>query len=47
MGEIGGEPSRNMNKGHMDKVKGGRFKGGGWGWGLQGSWGGENGDNCT
>ena len=26
--EIGEGPSRNMYKGHMDKAKGGRFKGG-------------------
>ena len=30
-----------MYEGHMDKAKGGRFKGGRQGW-----WG-ENGDNCT
>ena len=24
--------SRNLNKGHMEKAKGGRIKGGRWGW---------------
>ena len=32
MGEKGVGLSRNMYKGHMDKAKGGRFKGGKWGW---------------
>ena len=31
----------------MDKAKGGRFKGGRWGWVGRGAWWGENGDNCT
>ena len=39
--------SRNRYKGHMDKAKGGRFKGGRWGWVGRGAWWGENGDNCT
>ena len=30
-GKIGEGPSRNMFKGHIDKAKGGRFKGGRWG----------------
>ena len=41
------EPSRNMYKGHMDKAKGYRFKGGRQGWVGQGAWCGENGHNCT
>ena len=28
----GGRVFRNMYKGHMDKTKGGRIKGGKWGW---------------
>ena len=37
-----------MYKRHMDKAKGGRFKGGKWGWvGQGGAWWGENGDNYT
>ena len=32
MEKIGEEPSRNMYKGHMDKAKGGSFKGGRLGW---------------
>ena len=32
MGKIGEGPSRNMCKGHMDKAKEGRFKGGKWEW---------------
>ena len=43
----GGWPSRSMHKGHMDKAKGGGFKGGRQGWVEQGAWWGENGDNCT
>ena len=35
----GGRVFRNMYKGHMDKTKGGRIKGGKWGW-LGGSAGG-------
>ena len=44
---IGVGPSGNTYKGHMDKAKWGRFKGGrqgafgGWAWWC------ENGDNCT
>ena len=44
---IGEGPSRNMNTGHMDKAKEGRFEGGRLGWVQRGSWVGENGDNCT
>ena len=36
-----------MYKGHMDKVKGGRFEGGRCGWMGWGVWWSENGDNCT
>ena len=32
MGEKGERVFRNMYKGHMDKTKGGRIKGGKWGW---------------
>ena len=38
---------RNMNKGPMDKVKGGRVKDGRWGWVGQGVVVGENGYNYT
>ena len=41
-GKIGEGPSRNMYEGHMDKAKGGGFKGGRWGWVGRGV---ENGDN--
>ena len=34
-------------KGHMDKVKGGKIKGGRQGWVGGGEWWRENGDNCT
>ena len=36
-GEIGEGPSRNMYKGHMDKAKEGRIKGGRRGWVGQGA----------
>ena len=45
--QIGEGPARNMYKGHMDKAKGGGFKGGRQGWVERGVWWGENGDNCT
>ena len=32
MGEKGERVFRNMYKGHMEKTKGGRIKGGKWGW---------------
>ena len=32
MGNIEEVTSRNMYKGHVDKAKGGGFKGGRWGW---------------
>ena len=41
--KVGGKVFRNNYKGHMDKTKAGRIKGGKWGW-L--GWG-ENKDNCT
>ena len=41
-GIMGRGASRNMYEGHMDKVKGGGFKGGRWGWVGRGV---ENGDN--
>ena len=47
MGGKGGRVFRNMYKGHMDKTKGGRIKGGKWGWlGLVGVVRGND-DNCA
>ena len=48
MGGKGEGVFRNMYEGHMDKTKGGRIKGGKWGWlELGGEWWEGNGDNCT
>ena len=45
-GEKGGRVVRNMYKGHLDKTKGGRIKGGKWGQLVWVEWWGRNGDNC-
>ena len=47
MGENRGRVLRNMYKGHMDKVKGGRLEGGRQGWVGWGAWWDENGDDLT
>ena len=44
---LGEGPSRNMYKGHMDKTKGGRFKGGRQGWVGQGACGGVKMDSTV